>query len=343
MPSKSARGLRPERKVVTHIIMAFEGFRTEPNYFHSLKEKRLFPESKLTLEPLPRDEFKKNDSNPEKVLRFLKFNRRWIESEDGSCPVDLFFTKYLRTVVNRFPELKGTFYSSRNFDGTKSRWDFPCIYECKDRFYSLLKDKGLINFNSVIIKDVLEPLNKYMEDAFPGYDFDRHIGEEAFEKPYDMGCNHYAMVVDRDQESFHKNQVEDVSAVCDKEGFLLIISNPNFELWLSMHFKKYSKDVMMEYLHEFADLKYKQGKKNAEIGRDIGPISYLRKFRPDYKKGETFWWLEQSMVERAIANSTELCTEISELKKEISTEDLSPVGTNMRDLFNLMISGYISR
>ena len=46
----------------------------------------------------------------------------------------------------------------------------------------------------------------------------------------------YYLIVDRDDNSFSPEQVEEVMCLCKKEGFQLIITNPCFEFWLLLHF-----------------------------------------------------------------------------------------------------------
>lgn len=44
------------------------------------------------------------------------------------------------------------------------------------------------------------------------------------------------LIVDRDTDSFSENQFEEVKNGCSENGYQLILSNPNFELWLLFHF-----------------------------------------------------------------------------------------------------------
>ena len=96
MPSKSDRGKRETRKPVSQIILAFEGIKTEPNYFKAISHSGIAKNSKLKLISLPRDRTRVDDSHPEMVLKYLEDNQTWIESDDDRCPVDLFLIKYLR-------------------------------------------------------------------------------------------------------------------------------------------------------------------------------------------------------------------------------------------------------
>lgn len=91
-----------------------------------------------------------------------------------------------------------------------------------------LKNKNLVNYIEVSIfeksdqdlsnpKKILEELNiKKEKDGFEA--------DEIY------------LVVDRDADSFTEEQFEDVKNGCSENGYQLILSNPNFELWLLFHF-----------------------------------------------------------------------------------------------------------
>ena len=56
----------------------------------------------------------------------------------------------------------------------------------------------------------------------------------TFEKDFAYLC----LVVDRDPESFFEWQYDDVLKTCQKNGFKFLLSNPNFEFWLLLHFNE---------------------------------------------------------------------------------------------------------
>ena len=57
----------------------------------------------------------------------------------------------------------------------------------------------------------------------------------------------------------------------------------------------------------------------------------------EYRKDDDFEWVTRMDIARALANSKELCTDLKLLTKELSTYDLSSVGTNMNELFALLM------
>lgn len=91
-----------------------------------------------------------------------------------------------------------------------------------------LKNKNLVNYIEVNIfeksdqdlsnpKKILEELNIKKE-------------KDGFEE------DEIYLIVDRDADSFTEKQFEDVKNGCFENGYQLILSNPNFELWLLFHF-----------------------------------------------------------------------------------------------------------
>ncbi len=57
----------------------------------------------------------------------------------------------------------------------------------------------------------------------------------------------------------------------------------------------------------------------------------------EYHKDDDFEWVTRMDIARALSNSKELCTDLKLLTKELSTYDLSSVGTNMNELFALLM------
>ncbi|MGL5724975.1 RloB family protein [Cetobacterium sp.] len=91
-----------------------------------------------------------------------------------------------------------------------------------------LKNKNLVSYIEVNIfeksdqdlsnpKKILEELNIKKE-------------KDGFEE------DEIYLIVDRDADSFTEEQFEDVKNGCFEKGYHLILSNPNFELWLLFHF-----------------------------------------------------------------------------------------------------------
>lgn len=66
---------------------------------------------------------------------------------------------------------------------------------------------------------------KNVEDMLKKY-------EITFDREIDFMC----LVVDRDPNSFKEWQFDEVLNTCNERGFKFLLSNPNFEFWLLLHF-----------------------------------------------------------------------------------------------------------
>ena len=249
MGSNFDRSKRQQLKTRGNIVIAFEGYETEPGYFIALRDSRMFPDSKLTPVPLKRDESKVEESNPVQVMAYLRKNQEWIESEDDYCPTDIFLTIYVRHVANEYPDLK-EILNHKNKNKKEER--YPNFGNTKRELREELDSHGLIlPDDKVDINDSLNDLNTYMNNKYPGYAFDLHLFPNIFERPCNFGENHYVMVVDRDQVSFKPKDVNTVLKGCSERGYMLIVTSPCFELWVAMHFEKYSKDEMLEHVRDY--------------------------------------------------------------------------------------------
>lgn len=270
----------------------------------------------------------------------MKDNQSWINSKGNKCPVKLFLTKYLRTVAHAYTALKEKFYPEQQNEGLRFNPKFEYLEKTKACLRDELSSKDKIDSQGMVdIDEAIPILNAVMGSHYRDYSFDGVITVHSreFKKPCDFGRNQFVAVVDRDQQSFSKEDVRCVMNICTNNGYHLIISNPNFELWLAMHCVDYRKEEMLECIQKMAILKYDAGKTKKELGgRTLGPIEYLEKIHPGYKKNEDFEWVGKKGVARAIENSKELCTKLDVLVGEIRSDDLSAVGTNMKELFELL-------
>ena len=339
-PSKNSRSTRAEKTISNSVIVAFEGYSTEPKYFKKIKESKLFPGSRIELVPLWRDFSEIGNSHPLLVVEYLKDNQSWINSKGNKCPVNLFLTKYLHTVARKYAALKEEFYPEQQNEGLRFNPKFEYLEETKKCLRDELRGKNKIDSEEMVdIDEAIPILNAVMKSRHSDYSFDGEVTAHSilFKKPCNFGRNQFVMVVDRDQQSFSIEDVERVMSTCSNNGYHLIVSNPNFELWLAMHFKDYRREEMLECIQEMAELKYDAGKTKKQLkGRAPGPIEYLEKIHPGYKKNEDFEWVGRNGVARAIENSKELCTKLDGLVGEIRSDDLSAVGTNMAELFELL-------
>ena len=130
----------------------------------------------------------------------------------------------------------------------------------------------------------------------------------TFDKEIDFLC----LVVDRDVESFTDSQFDDVYNTCQKNDFKFLVSNPNFEFWLLLHF-----DNVMELDSEKIR---KNGKINLSSKSSIRYLSNeLRKNLGKYKKNKYDAESLLLNIDKAIRNEKRFCESLPELKEQIGS------------------------
>ncbi len=64
---------------------------------------------------------------------------------------------------------------------------------------------------------------------------------------FDPGIDRVCVIFDRDYRDLKKS-IDEIFCLCDKHGIKIVLSNPNFELWLLMHFPnmdQYSREELL--------------------------------------------------------------------------------------------------
>lgn len=115
------------------------------------------------------------------------------------------------------------------------------------------------------------------------------------------------LISDRDTQNFKTTQYEEILKKCENQGFVWIVSNPSFQLWLLLHF---TDDIESLDLANIKSCK----KQILKIETQIRALS---------GNGYTHGNLKQSMfrplIERAIKNSEKYCLSVNDLKENIGT------------------------
>ncbi|MGL6064013.1 MAG: RloB family protein [Fusobacteriaceae bacterium] len=165
-----------------------------------------------------------------------------------------------------------------------------------------LKNKNQINFIDINIfeksdqdlsnpKKILEELNAKKE-------------KDGFEE------DEVYLIVDRDKDSFTENQFEKVKNGCIEKGYQLILSNPNFELWLLFHFL----ESLSEYDKE--EIKFNEIIVKEKLQKFLRESKKLRAVRFDKK---IFFKHYSEGVENAIKIAKENEYDLKKLKDTIGT------------------------
>lgn len=189
-------------------FIASEGATTEPQYFEKLNN--LILKENTTIINLLRDYANQGHSNPTHVIKLLQ----------------------------TFIDNSGTEITVEELKNKISNWDH--------------ENQGKINLEEVLLKidqkynnDGFRIKNEELEELFMelfksdvysdlANNFERYF--EAQDVTYSPSVDSLNMVIDRDRESFTEKQYDEVISFCNKNNVNLYVSNPNFELWLLMHF-----------------------------------------------------------------------------------------------------------
>lgn len=337
MTIKGSRSERKRRNVIGSIYIAFEGFKTEPNYFKAIDSLRLYDSSKFTL--LPRNKSEKGKSNAKNVLKFLENNQRWIESNNNRCPWSIFITRLVEAIVDKYEPLEPILYREtiKKHDN-HSDSIFEEIRAINDELFKLMKQEHkIIGGSDVDVVEALPIAKEYLNKRYRNYTFEEIIPND-FEPPVSFGNNHYVMIIDRDQMTNKEEMLHDVIKSCEKNGYTLVMTNPNFELWVAMHLNGYKHNDMMDCIKEMVNQQSRK-KEDRTVSGELGPIKYVKTLYPAYRKNSDFKFITKEMVDTAIKRSKQYPNEIEILKNPLNDDDLSSVGTNMARLFSIFENG----
>lgn len=274
-----------------------EGQETEPIYFAKLKEMK----NEIGISPLidfiqiekPRGE---DWSNPKKMIDALclDLSKEITYNTLINAMIDCLYTSdYLvkhRNKIKEFSDLLVSFmHEELNVAETDIVKDVDQTTKAVYDFFNQQRPR----ICNIIMSNVTDILNNY---------------EITFDKEIDYLC----LVVDRDPESFTEFQFDDVLKTCKQNNFEFLISNPNFELWLLLHF---------DDIHTLDNEKLlKNDKINPGSKSSIRFIpNELRKCLGTYKKSRYDVTLLIKNIDKAIKNEKNYCESLPELKNELGS------------------------
>lgn len=291
----------PKRKC----LFLFEGKETEPIYFAKLKDLREEIGISLLIDFIQIEKPRGEDwSNPKKML-------------DALC-MDLSDTPTYNTLINAMVDC---LYTDAYLFRHKSK-----IKEFEDLLLSFMEDTLQVEKSDLVddIEGTVQKTLEYFREQWPNVCniILTHIENMlqnykiTYEKDFDTLC----LVVDRDPESFFEWQFDKVLETCDKNGFRFLISNPNFEFWLLLHFK--------EVLGIDSD-KIRQNKRITDSKSSVRFIpNELRKLLGKYRKNNYDAEALIRKIDTAIANEKHFAETVPKLKNEIG----SNIGIFIEDL-----------
>lgn len=274
-----------------------EGQETELIYFAKLKDIK----NEIGISPLidfiqiekPRGE---DWSNPKKMINALclDLSKEITYNTLINAMIDCLYTSdYLvkhRNKIKEFSDLLVLFmHEELNVAETDIVKDVDQTTKAVYDFFNQQRPR----ICNIIMSNVTEILNNY---------------EITFDKEIDFLC----LVVDRDPESFTEFQFDDVLKTCKQNNFEFLISNPNFEFWLLLHF-----DEVLALDNE------KLLKNNKIYPGSKSSIRFipneLRKCLGNYKKSRYDVTLLLNNIDNAIKNEKHYCESLPELKNELGS------------------------
>ncbi|MCI6591911.1 MAG: RloB family protein [Spirochaetia bacterium] len=274
-----------------------EGQETEPIYFAKLKELK----NEIGISPLidfiQIEKTRGEDwSNPKKMLDALclDLSKEITYNTLINAMIDCLYTSdYLvkhRDKIKEFSDLLVSFmHEELNVAETDIVKDVHHTTKAVYDFFNQQRPR----ICNIIMSNVTDILNNY---------------EITFDKEIDYLC----LVVDRDPESFTEFQFDDVLKTCKQNNFEFLISNPDFELWLLLHF---------DDIHDLDNEKLLKNEKiNPGSKSSIRFIpNELRKCLGTYKKSRYDVTLLIKNIDKAIKNEKNYCESLPELKNELGS------------------------
>lgn len=292
----------PKRKC----LFLCEGEETEPIYFSKLKELC----SEVGIPSLidfiqiekPRGE---NWSNPKKMVDVLCLDLSETPTYNSliNAMVDSLYTDaYLFRHENKIQEFEKLLISFMNDTLKVSETDLVKNIEETIKITLGYFQKERPKICNIILNHIDEMLKNY-------------------KITYDKEIDYLCLVVDRDPESFLEWQFDQVQETCEQNGFKFLISNPNFEFWLLLHF-----DTVFELDLEKIKLNDRLNKNSKSSIRYVQ--NELRKRLGKYKKNNYDAGFLIHRIDTAIKNEKHFAESLSKLKNEIG----SNIGTFIEEL-----------
>lgn len=295
----TARGNR-KLKVKRKFILAFEGYRTEVQYFKGVSDNRsgLGIPSLIEVCPLERYPIQSGSSDPEKVLELLEEYIKFLKC--GKYSLDLFISTFITHIIpengiigvkNKIDEFKRTAKESLQTlcSGNDLISDTDKAKEiCSEIYYKVFEASEKIHF------DVPESID-YREDR-------------------DVIC----VIVDRDADSRDSSKCNEFFSRCRKSNFEPYMTNPCFEMWLLLHFDEVldeNREILLQ--NEMIDGKRYTERRLDEI---LMAISKERnrysvpEEKSGYFKNDLDFSSFMHRVDDAIKNEKEFCNDINCIK-----------------------------
>ena len=271
-----------EREINKKFVFAFEGEKTESQYFTGIENSRveLGIKDLICIEQLERND--PSRSNQLMVVKEVNLYLNNIISCQECCD-DI--KTHLEAIVGNYQ------------------------VELKKEVLSLINNSFPDNDYEKNIKNFIEKLNKLLNDNLSNEELMQNIKDFnhdlEYEKDFDIVC----IIIDRDRKSFTEQQYDEVLKICNENNYRLGLTNPCFEFWLLLHFTD-----MKEYnLKDIFD--NKRATKNAKTFLEKCLIEKI----DSYNKNRLRFSMFKENIKTAVENEKFHCNDLSGLKNELGS------------------------
>ncbi len=261
-------------------FIASEGSTTEPKYFDRLNKTIL--KENITVINILRDYANLGHSNPTHVIKLLK---TFLDNTSDEITI--------KEIKNKLSNWNHE--NHRKIDLENSFKKLNLMFKNDE---DKVSNKQLDTIFMYLFKnEAYEAVAKHFIKYF-----------EAQDVTYSPTVDSLNMVIDRDKDSFTEAQYDKVIDFCQKNNINLYVSNPNFELWLYMHFASFDKENKQDLI---------ENRKISKNGR-----RYIEKRLHDecgYRKNSFDFKVFEPKIKEAIKREKTLTENINEIKNELGT------------------------
>lgn len=266
-------------------IFAFEGEKTEKQYFEGIEKNRIELGIKdiITIESLER-----KDSTRSNQLAVVKDVDSYLKNIVicQSCNENI--KAQLESILDSYKNDLGDIYEeielllSNIFKNNNYRENLKLFIQ---KLFQLIDDCSSLD-------ELIDNIKSFSDDL-------------EYEKDFDIVC----IIIDRDRHSFTEIQYDQVINICRDNNYKLGITNPCFEFWLLLHHtdcKEYSKE---EILNNYRKTKYTKNFLEKCLTKKLG----------SYKKNKLRFDVFKNNIKTAIKNEKLYCNDIIDLKNEVGS------------------------
>lgn len=280
-------------------FLAFEGMRTEVQYFSGIIDNKELLNISTSVEiiPLLRNHPYMGWSNPVKVFERVKDCLDRLKENNRN----------VAAIINSIVE-----YCFENSDEINTRKQAEDLYDSILLIFTRdfhLREEDDVDFSDERLEERIKELmaklsaNIFVEnlDLFVRSQF------ESYDPTFDEVC----LIVDRDKSSFNDYQYDNLIEKCKKNNYKLYISNPCFEFWLLLHFNEVFQ-INKKALIENNKLIYRD-KENNKIRMNFSE-KQLREIIPSFHKTNLNFDHFINRIDLAITNANKFATSLENLK-----------------------------